>query len=312
MKKANLPPAFTALLAAAVVILGGLAGLLAYLISLYTAELESYESLVSKLHRLQNSSPYPSTQNLSTLKSQTEELKQALLRLSSKLAERQPPLPETTPNQFQDELRRQVTAVSDEAKKAGVELPSEFYLGFNEFRDTLPTPAAAPHLARQLISLRAIADILIRAGVSRIDLWQRQPLPIERDPESAQWPAEPGPQDLMRSSTFLLAFSGDQHRVRKAFNELLSAPQFFLIRSLEILNSSRQAPSKSAGMTPPSPPVASSLTDLFGGPSQSPPQREAELPIILGKESVTIKMRVDFIDFAPLAHLASEPAPQRR
>jgi hypothetical protein len=267
---------------------------------------EDYDNQVAALHRLQNASPYPSTENVAATKDAVEELRNALLQLEQTTRQFVPPVPEDiTPQQFQDQLRQQVSAITTKAREAGVQLPDTFYLGFDQFQTGLPTAVEAPFLARQLEIIRWLVERAIEAGVTRIDVLQRGELPVEQDPAKREFPENPGPDDIVRRNTIIFGISGEQGRVRRTFNELVRAPQFLIIRSLEFRNSNPQPPVKGAegADATTAVPVEDSLASLFGGPAEadSPATGGGEsLTIILGRESLQATFALEILDFAPL------------
>lgn len=309
MKQLNKNPFLVGLAVVAVVLLGGLGFYASQAFSTFTEELDAYDRSVKTLHRLQNAVPYPSAENLAAARAAIGEYQAQLATLDAALRKHQPPLPQDkTPNQFQDELRREVSQVTTKAATDKVELPADFYLGFDEFKTGLPSTVVAPFLARQLAVFRWLADTLIDAGIKRIDLWQRLPLPVEKDEALAAFPENPTPEQLIRISPLVLSFTGEQARVRRALNDIFRSPNFFIVRSLEILNSNREAPLKSAvpGAEAPAGQAQApqpSLSDLFGDASAAgeAPSASQDLPIVLGRETVTVRLRLEFLDFAPLA-----------
>jgi len=296
-------PFLAGVIIAAVVVLGALGYLLSQSVAEFTAQKESLDSRIAELHRLQNASPYPSEQNVAATLASAAELKESVLALQAQARTMLPEVPaDVTPQEFQDDLRRVVSAVVAKAREAGVELPGEFYLGFDEFRTSLPDPVQAPFLARQLEVNQWLVNSLLEAGVSQIDTFTRNPLPVEKSLELAAFPENPEPGDITRKNTLILGVTGEQGRVRRALNDLLRAPQFLVIRALEISNSSTEGPPKAdtpvEGMVSASP----TLESLFGQEETAASgQRSGEdLPIVLGKETVSAKLNLEFLDFAPL------------
>jgi hypothetical protein len=301
-------PLIAVLAVVALLVVGG-GGYLVYQQSAeFSLAREDYDNQVANLHRLQNASPYPSEENLAAAREAVAELREALRKLETSARSLLPEVPDNiTPQQFQDDLRQQVSAVVANAREAGVELPENFYLGFNQFQTGLPTTVEAPFLARQLQVIRWLVDRTIEAGVARIDLLERKPLPVEEDPANAQFPQEITPENLIRRNNILFGFSGEQGRVRRAFNEFIRAPQFLIIRSLEFRNSNRQAPTKgdepssASGATPTN--QTSDLAALFGAETQegaAPTTGGETLTIVLGREILQATFDLEFLDFAPL------------
>jgi hypothetical protein len=294
-------PFLTGLIVGAVVVLGGLGYLLSQSLSNYTLEKENLDARIGELHRLQNASPYPSQENVAATQAGVQELREALLALEDQARSMLPEIPvDITPQQFQDDLRRVVSAVVARAAEEKVTLPEGFYLGFDEFRAALPDPVQAPFLARQLAVNNWLMNSLIDAGVSQVETFTRNPLPVEKSLDAATFPENPEPADLIRTNTIVLSIVGDQGRIRKALNDILKAPQFLIIRAVEISNSSQDGPPKVDTPVEGNVSASPTLESLFGQETQGGQRSGEDLPIVLGKEMVSARMNLQFLDFAPL------------
>ena len=84
------------------------------------------------------------------------------------------------PNEFQAQLRLASTAVSERATANKIQLPANFYLGFDEYATSLPNSEAAPRLGQQLRAIEWIANTIIEAHVDALNSLARTPLPQEK------------------------------------------------------------------------------------------------------------------------------------
>lgn len=302
----------------ALIVLGVLGFFLSGAYTEFQTQEENYISKVTELHRLQNESPYPSEENLAQVRNVLAEYKEAVSALQTQVLAHQPELPENvTPQQFQDDLRRVVSEVTKLAEEAGVALPEDFYLGFDQYRANLPTDQATPELVRQLEVVKKIAGGLIAARVARINSFRRNVLPVETAQPRRNPDEELRPEDVVHANHLDISISGEQGRVRMALNTFLNSPQFLVIRALEFQNSSRtgpprQMPGQDDGLEFPQPQetpdmqvseqVDFSLTE--GVQEQAPLQVEqlpgTDLPIVLGREVLTVRAKLELIEFAEI------------
>lgn len=269
--------------------------------SAYSEQEEVYFSKVKELHKLQEASPYPNEENLKAIRANVEEYLAALTQLETDVRKLVPPVPEkVSPQEFQDELRKVVSLVVAKAKESKVELPVDFYLGFERYRSGLPSNESAAPLARQLESIHWIFSKVLDSGIAKVNSFTRAPLPIEDDKSYPGFPKNPKPEEIVRASRLNLSVSGDQIRVRRAVNELVGCPQFLILRAMDFQNSAPKGPPK-AGASDASAAAGpgSSFADVFGS-AKGGKGANADLPIVLGRETVTCRMNLELVDFASL------------
>ncbi len=267
----------------------------------YEATAEAYGQAVRKLHELQGRVPFPSAENLTKSKAITEQYRVDLQALHQKLAAMESPLSTNIgPQQFQDSLRQAVNEITENAEKAGVTLPADFYLGFRQYANNLPAEQATPALARQLTVIKAMVQRLIDFKVHSIDRLDRMPLPQELGGASAANAGgnapgnrpEGGRRDrqggggnkvLVEKFPLELAFTAEQSKFRVAFNSLMGADQFLIVRSLTVRNSN-----------PAGPPVE----EANAASSTASEEQAKNLNVILGRELVQVTLRIEMLDFA--------------
>ncbi|MEX1117552.1 MAG: Amuc_1100 family pilus-like protein [Terrimicrobiaceae bacterium] len=263
----------------------------------YQETMAAYTQAVQKLQGLQNKIPFPNEANIKSAEALRDGYQARLAGLKSQLGTLQVPKEEgVSPQQFQDTLRSTVNAVVSRADAAKVELPEGFYLGFNEYKDNLPSEKAAPELARQLTIITRIIEDFIgpnpeNPGVKSIDSLERTPLRVESG--AATPPAgatKEEPKAALEVQPFVVAFTAEQGKFRIALNNLLKNPQFLIIRSLAITNSKTEGPPVAAAADAPASP---SLFESTGSPSAE----ATSLNVLLGREVLQVKAALEIIHF---------------
>lgn len=268
-----------------VLICGGLTFMAVQAMTQYNDTVAAYNDSVQKLHTLQNRAPFPSKENLDKLQGMEKEYKQELSNLRTKLVKLEPPLrPDVKPQQFQDELRVAVDELSKKASTAGVSIPKDFYLGFNQYVNSPPPDRAAPALARQLAVINLILNHLIDFKVHSIDGLERRQLP-EEGPANAQ----KGGGASVERYPFDISFTTEQSRFRVAFNSLLTGDQFLLVRAVSVQNTVQEGPA-----------IAQPDQNQAGGAAPQPgaEDKAKDLNVIFGREMVKVTMRLEMIHFA--------------
>jgi len=287
---------FAALAAITVAGVAVLVGLVLEAQTQYQLTSEAYVQAVEKLHGLQGRSPFPSKENFEKIKALADDYKSELKTLREQLGKMEFPLnPAITPQQFMDDLRTTVNQMTEKAATVGVTLPKDFYLGFGQYATTPPSKMAAPALARQLAIINQVVLRLIDFKVQSLDSLDRRLLPEEAAGEPEKNPKK---QEVLERYPFDLAFTAEQAKFRVAFNALLGADQFLIIRALGIQNTSMAAPLIAQ-------PEKNSADSAGQAPAGVPASTAGELNVILGQEQVKVTMRIEIVDF-------SEPAEAKK
>ena len=289
---------------AAVTILGGSALIFLMLQAMgrFEETTDAYAQAVQKLHTLQNRSPFPNAENLEKSQALKTQYVAELEALRGQLERMQTPgASGVSPQKFQDDLRAAVNIITERAAAAGVELPKGFYLGFAQYANSLPNERAASALARQLNVINKIVTDLVDFRVKSIDALDRLPLPEESSAPPASPPSQGNaprgkqpevPPIGLERHPFDLAFTAEQGKLRVAFNSLLHADQFLLVRNLSFENTARVGPPISREV-----PASAATTER---PPAASPQASAatnNLNVILGRELVKASLRIEMIDF---------------
>lgn len=283
-------PFLAGIAALTVVITGVMVFLLTQALGNYQLTTDAYTQAVQKLHGLQNRSPYPNDKNLADTKSLADQYKAELTKLREQLVKMESPLnPDIKPQQFQDTLRTTLTQTTEKAEKEGVVLPKDFYLGFGQYANTLPSEQAAPALARQLAIISQIVNRLIELKVQSIDKLDRRLLP-EEGPAAPSAPnnAKKAPA-IVERFPFDLGFSADQARFRSVLNSLLASEPFLILRTINIENNEKESPAINKS-------DASAASAAAAAPGSAPVSNS--LDVVFGREFVRALMRIEIIDFS--------------
>lgn len=257
------------------------------------AEME-FDTKANELAELQRHNPFPSDANLRKMKAQAEEYTAALGALREELQQKVLPAPAgMQPSEFQARLQTAVKNVTDKARAHNVQLPENFFLGFEEYGTRLPETDAVPVLAQQVAQAELLATLLIEARVEAITLF--------RLASSASAPAfspSPAPKPNTKAkakppierSTVELAFSGSPAALRRALNQVSTADrQLYVVRTLQVLNEKETGPPREE--TAPTAPAAASPA---AGANTA-----AALQFIVGNERVQAAARVEMLRFDP-------------
>ncbi|MGH7936090.1 MAG: Amuc_1100 family pilus-like protein, partial [Chthoniobacterales bacterium] len=259
------------------------------------------ETTSAELQRLRGSRPFPNDANLRKVKAQTESYRSSLGALEAELKARSLPLVPLQPNEFQTQLRQAVNAVVAEATAKKVQLPGNFYLGFEDYADTLPNSRAAPLLGRELKAVAILIDAIVDARIDALSGLSRTPLPEEKptSPPTAT-PARvrerphtsraeaPSP---VSAQPIEITFGGSPAATRKFLNAVATVKeQLFVIRSLVVKNVQEKGPKRDART-----PAAATA------PPGGTPRSEAAVSFIVGNEHLKVLARVDIINLNPPA-----------
>lgn len=288
----------------------------------YTEVSDTYDSQVQRLQKLQNRRPFPSDENNASMRALSAEYRSEYERLVQAFTRLQRPLETITPQTFQDRLRDYVSAVDVAARKNGVTIAENFYLGFDQYRNALPSSEAAPALARELDAIRLVVDSLIDnkvreiKGIKRDLLTEESPRPAATPaprpgaPAAAKTPAPSATSPISRSA-FTIVFVADQGRFRQTLNDIVRAPQFFVIRSLNVQNEKLEGPSRkvettgdAAGAAPgaaPSggDPLAALLAAPAAGAATGESSATPSMRLLVGRELLTVGARIEILNFIP-------------
>ncbi len=253
----------------------------------FTEASAQFNEAATERNRLEHLNPFPNEENFRKTQAGLNDYGATLTKLKEELRARVLPVEPIAPNEFQSRLRRAIVSTTEKARANRVKLPENFHLGFDEFRTTLPTTAAAPLLGRELAQVELLFGILIDARVDSITTVKRilppetaaATTPAARKPAGA---ANAAPAVVERAIVDL-TFTASPSAMRKVSNQIASAErQFFIVRTLYVRNQQLKGPAReqtaaTAGTTPP--------------PTSA-------IKFIVGNEHVEIAARIEMVRFA--------------
>jgi len=261
----------------------------------------AFDGSAAELNALQQRTPFPSDANLRKMKTQADDYGAELNRTKEELKSLMLPVTPMAPNEFQSRLRQAMAGVAEKARANRVKLPENFYLGFEEFAAALPDTAAAPLLGQQLAQVELLVNTLIDARVEAISSLRRVSPAMQRPvatstPAPAAGPRKPGapagPQLLEREAVDV-AFVSNPAAARRVLNQVTTTRhQFYVIRTLHILNEKDKGPPRdSAGE------AATGANAAGTGSSSGAPAGNTALTFIVGNERIQTSARVEMLRF---------------
>lgn len=300
----------------AVVVIG--AGVLIYLLagqmSTYEQVSQDYDAAVKEVQRLDALEPYPEQASQKKLEDLRKSTATAVTALQTQLAAYEPP-PEKAdfkPIDFQDKLRRVVDEVTQAAQAARVELPKDFYMGFEQYRGTPPEVAAAPVLSRELDAIQDLMMVLIGKRIEALASIKRSPLPQETGGNTASTTARTGPgnkpgaapaADSVTRSSVTVAFKCQPSSFRDALDEFVTSKRLFLVRAVDVKNDVPAGPKKAvAPIVEAAPTPAATTGAAETNPTETAPAAEKPaLRYIVGLEGLSVTVRIEIVKVAPAA-----------
>jgi len=254
----------------------------------FTEASAQFNEAATERNRLEHLNPFPNEGNFRKTRTALDDYSATLTKLKAELRAQVLPVEPIAPNEFQSRLRRAIVNTTEKARANRVKLPENFHLGFDEFRTTLPTTAAAPLLGQELAQVELLFGILIDARVDAIAAVKRTTPPAEATaaptppPKKPSAPANAAPPVVERAIVDL-TFTASPSAMRKVSNQIASAQrQFFIVRTLYVRNQQLKGPAReqtaaTAGTTPP--------------PTSA-------IKFIVGNEHVEITARIEIVRFA--------------
>ncbi len=245
----------------------------------FTLQTEEYAAKMSAVAQARGAKPFPNQANLEAAQAEKAEAQKILGDMKALVAQKSGKIdPTLNPQAFQDRLNAKVSVLEKAAQTVQAKLPDNFYLGFDEYRNQLPAPAAAPLLGQQLDSISMVVSIFLESGVKEITAIKRQPLPVESGKQEKSDANKKDAEDLILAP-FDVSFVADQTNFRLAMTKIITADPMIFVRLVSVANSQPGAPLKDTGGAPPQ-------------NSGDQAQTEASIPVLLGKETLSVDLRL--------------------
>src|SRR6266699_6594881 len=215
----------------------------------FTEASAQFNEAATERNRLEHLNPVPNEGNFRKTRTALDDYSATLAKLKAELRAQVLPVEPIAPNEFQSRLRRAIVNTTEKARANRVKLPENFHLGFDEFRTTLPTTAAAPLLGQELAQVELLFGILIDARVDAIAAVKRTAPPAEATAAPTP-PKKPSglanaPPALVERTVVGLTFTASPSAMRKVLNQIASSDrQFFIVRTLYVRNEQQKGPSR--------------------------------------------------------------------
>jgi hypothetical protein len=257
----------------------------------FVEQTDTFAGNTASLGALQSSKPLPNTESLKSAEAEAKQAGTIIEALAADLAGQTAALdPDLTPRDFQDKLSAAAAAAETTATAAGVTLPEDFYLGFADYKAQPPPEAAAPMLGQQLETITNFTDLLLKSGIKQLIGIERAPLPAESEPADKDNQDGDGEDVAVRLAPFDVEFVADTSAFRNALSAIIAARPIVLIRLVNVTNSN------------PAPPAKASAADTREGAESLPSVEDATgIPVLFGKETLNVKLRLASVSEAPTA-----------
>jgi hypothetical protein len=281
------------------------AGLLWWTKGSYEDAMAKYRESAAEQTRLESGNPYPSAANAGKMKTYLDNYKVALDKLKAELKTRMLTEAPLAPNEFQTRLRQAIIRTTENARNNRVKLPANFFLGFNEFVSSLPSPEDAPALGQELSQVQLLLNTIIEARVDAITAFHRIPHPgittaaglvPAATPRAPPKPL-PGPK-LIEERTVEFSISASSTAGRRVINQISAAnEQFFIIRAVHVKNQKDKGPPRETAAGPGAavpPPIPVQPPGAGAAPTAIP---AGPLNFIVGNEHIDLSARVELVNF---------------
>jgi hypothetical protein len=254
----------------------------------FVEQTEAFSGNTASLGALQSSKPFPSDEALKAAEAEAKQAAQVIGDLSADLARQTAPMdPELTPRDFQDKLSAAAAAAETAATAAQVTLPDDFYLGFADYKAQPPTEAASPMLGQQLETIANVTELLLKSGIKQLIGIDRAPLQAEGEPADQKNEESDSDDAAVRLAPFDVEFVADPSAFRNALSAIITARPIVLVRLVDVNNSNPAAPAK-----------ASAAAAQEGAESPPPSEDTTEIPVLFGKETLNVKLRLASVSVA--------------
>jgi hypothetical protein len=225
-----------------------------------------------------------------------------------------PTVQQTDTVQWKHQLDDEVKSLDNEAKISGIAIPANFYYGFSRYLNTNPELASTVVLSKQLLAVKEITDILLKApvrGIVRVKrTYEEDPAPApgattfqsgHEDPDQLPGRSQEASGGVYISYPFEVQFDAKTEGFRKVVNDLMQSHYVFVIRSVMVQNSKLESPKVAdldtmAGTTG----GGNSLINSSPG-AVAAAQPTVGVQYLFGDETLHIRMRVDLIDWHGVA-----------
>lgn len=213
--------------------------------SKYSEAMQNWDSQVGTIESLERRVPYPKKANSEELKGIVAEYENSVEELFQSLNSFQRELNVTLQSaEFLRLVSEKVQAYRALASDSGMEITdaTEFQMGFDLYSSAIPPQELVPVLDYELEAIDYLLKSLVEAGVSKLDSFERDPIPGE--------PGAPAEQvsSVVHKYPVRMRFSGNHDSFQTLINQLANDKSFFyIVRVLKVTNEMTDGPVKLTG-----------------------------------------------------------------
>jgi hypothetical protein len=241
---------------------------------------QELRSLLDQREALVRGNPFPSAENLATLRDNNWRLRQQYQELLAAAEREKIVVPPMDSSQFSLELAQKVPELRRRAREANVELPEGFLFGFEEYAAARPPADKVPLLAKQLRVVETLSTMLMRSGV--LGIQQFRPLSPSASP--------PETNAIYQVLPFELQFTCNTTALQRFLNAVSSSDLLLVVRKVQVEPSpyAVEMPTRRARPTP-------------AGAAHPPTALEGEH--VPETDNLSVTVRVDLVEFTEEAAL---------
>lgn len=260
---------------------------------------EEINQAKAELDRLMNLAPFPSPSNVTFARQELERVN-AFIAQAKKQFPAPPPAERLTDQSFKSVLQTTIDDLHKQAQASGVNVETNYYFSFEAQRRpvTFPPESLQP-LSARLREVHAVASVLIKSKVNRIEAVKRAPVPGE---------ATQGPDylaELPRTNSEVQAIIFPYEFTFQAFTpelatvveSIASMPEAMIIRSIVVepaeAVAAPQRPTQPAPAQQPTRAVPGARRPVAAGPAQP------GLETVLNERALRVIMKIDVINPLP-------------
>ncbi len=318
---------FVGILGAFVLLLGGNIYLLIKMFQKHESVTQQFEEKKQTLARLRNRKPFPSQENVKTIREGAKEEASLVDELLKPMREKTSVASPMEGYKCKVEIQKAQQKMLYQLEKNGVQCPPRFYFGFERYQESAPKDEHTPLILKQLAAVEELVSLAVQSHILEIRLirrtefedsprvdkiWNPEAEPLVSMGDEVNYIDVPG--YLYTLMPFVLDVDCDTKALRSFLNALARSPYLFLPRVIQIENYKKAPIDEKAGrkikmdvfklqMTSDSMKELSSTGDGKSGVTSPATTNETvvvnsiALPYVLGQERIKVLIRIDWAEF---------------
>jgi hypothetical protein len=307
------------------------AGLIAWAVSAgngYTKAKEEFDTTAQEVDKMVKGPVFPNDENLSEKEKAVKDYKESVSKLEQAFDKFRAPTPANIePGDFNDAVKKALEAATKAITDAKGEVPADFFIGFEAYKDAPARKEATGILSYELEAISNLFASLAASGPAKV-LNVTRPLLEEEEGKVFD-----GKGKSYRALPIEISFNGKEDVLRKFLSSLDDSGKFYyVIRSVRVVNEKLKAPTAADGQfkteeagaegaaaTPAADPFGGAGAGGFVLPGEGDaaapapdaaapaPAPEAAAPAaggsgvilqeVLGAEKINVFLRIDIIQF---------------